>query len=198
MRNNMPAPHVDFKRRGGFYVHSTGFWSPGRIVVSSDFMNVSLTDDQIEGVMAHECVHIKEGHSWRRVGPVTAFVGIFAIIGFNLVGVVLTGVGLSLIAMLIAILRRHLEYRADEGVASISSPISLAQALERLTPPSRRKRVVIIWSLFVLANVVSYLIGAGVYYLLGVAEMTIFVAIILTVDPHPPRKRRIERLTRMV
>ncbi len=194
MRNDMPAPHVDFKRRGGFYVHSTGFWSPGRIVVSSDFMNVSLTDDQIEGVMAHECVHIWKGHNWLLVGPVAAFVGIFAIIGFNLVGVVLTGVGLSLIAILL----RQLEYRADKGVASISSPISLAQALERLTLSLSRRMRIIMGSLFVLPNVMVYLGGGDVYYLLWMAEVTIFAAFILIVGPHPPRKRRIERLTRMV
>ncbi len=144
-RVNIPSPKVVLKESNSRRVTSIGWWGAGKIIVSSGFMNLSHTDREIEGVLAHELVHIRERHQDKLaaflflialVRPLVTFGGSStfswmvsdSLLELSWLDAILIGSILSFTMVFM----RHCERRADEGAARFTDPTFLIQALERL------------------------------------------------------------------
>ncbi|MBN1405542.1 MAG: zinc metalloprotease HtpX [Candidatus Omnitrophica bacterium] len=162
-----------------------------------------LSEDELRGVIAHELAHVKNRDTLIQT-VVATIAGAISMIAYmarwalifgtgsrgrrggsgNAIGVLVMTIIAPIIAMLIQLaISRAREYQADESGAKIShSPMSLAQALKKLTLASQRVPMPITNTSTAHLFIVNPLSGAGM--------MKLF-------STHPPMEERIARLEKM-
>ncbi len=140
-RVKTPSPKVILKESSSPVTSSTGWLGAGKITMPSGYMDLSPPDGEIEAVLAHELVHIRERHQLETL-PLLAFPSLlltalfWVLTSSSIIFVPLFGL-ISLVLLcpiLLPIIMRHWERRADEGAARLTDPNALIQALERLEP----------------------------------------------------------------
>ncbi len=158
-RMKIPAPELEFtESRSPSEVGARAFWGRGKIRVSSGFLNLSPPDEEIEGIMAHELIHVQQRHSARGLailGPIGLVGGSVAaglFLGSNtLTGTLTAYLSIGVILSTLVLLKRHSEYWADRGAAKVTDPTFLIRGLEllesyrpsgwRITHPPLTKRI---------------------------------------------------------
>ncbi len=201
MRTGMPMPRIYVIESPQPNAFATGR-NPknAAVAVTTGILDI-LTNDELEGVLAHELAHVANrdilissiaammaaalslfarislftgGGSRDRNNPIGAIASILAI--------VLAPVAAMLIR---AAISRTREFQADESGAEITGrPLQLASALEKIAVGTARIPMVVnpATSQLFIDNPLKALRGSGITNLFST---------------HPPAEQRIERLTRM-
>jgi Zn-dependent protease with chaperone function len=141
-RVEIPTPVLVFtKSRSPVAVRATDLWGRGKIRVSAGFLELAPPDEEKEGIMAHELIHIQRHHTLRGLVAycLVVILGFSIIVGFVLTSNDLTGtltfglyVGLAFTSLVL--LSRRYEYEADAGAREATTPMSLIRGLELLEP----------------------------------------------------------------
>lgn len=122
-----------------------------RVIFERAFIE-RLSPDMLKSTAAHEFTHIKEGHSNKVLVIAMPIVMALAILTFNAPPVVTLVVSISAIFLLVAIVSRRNEYKADLGAAKAAGIMPMIETLTLIgkekgmdrdsdTHPSPRKRI---------------------------------------------------------
>lgn len=149
-RANIPMPMVGIYHSDDINAFATGP-SKNRSLVAVSSKALSLNSDELEGILAHEISHIKNGDMVTLAliqGVVNAFVIVASRLTLNVIkdklgdsiGALLQNVVYILLQIVFGILAsaivmyfsRKREYRADEGSAKLVGKEKMIKALERL------------------------------------------------------------------
>ena len=149
-RANIPMPMVGIYHSDDINAFATGP-SKKRSLVAVSSKALSLNSDELEGILAHEISHIKNGDMVTLAliqGVVNAFVIVASRLTLNVIkdklgdsiGTLLQNVVYILLQIVFGILAstivmyfsRKREYRADEGSAKLVGKEKMIKALERL------------------------------------------------------------------
>jgi len=154
MKANMPLPRIAVVPVQTPNAFATGRNEKNAVVAVTEGLMSLLTDDELEGVLAHEMAHIKDKDmlvmsvAATVAGAISfaARMALWSSIGGrrgngNLVLLLVVAITAPLAAMLLRLaISRSREYKADkEGALMIQRPLALARALEKLEEGNRRK-----------------------------------------------------------
>jgi heat shock protein HtpX len=149
-KNNMPMPKVYIIPTDSSNAFATGRSPSHASVAATAGIVNSLTEDELEGVMAHELAHVRNRDTLTSTIAATLAGAITWIASMarwgamfgggrdddrgNLAGAIVMAIVAPLAAMLLQMaISRSREYAADAaGAAMCGKPLSLASALERL------------------------------------------------------------------
>jgi heat shock protein HtpX len=154
LKGNMPMPQIAIVPTQTPNAFATGRNEKKAVVAATEGILSLLTDDELEGVLAHEMAHIKD----KDMLVMTVAATIAGAIAFASRMAFWSSFGRSrngdsgLILLLVAItaplaalmlrlaISRSREYKADrEGALMIQRPLALARALEKLEEGNKRK-----------------------------------------------------------
>lgn len=154
LKANMPMPRIAIIPTQTPNAFATGRNQKKAVVAATEGIMSLLTDDELEGVLAHEMAHIKDKDMLVMTVAATvagaiafasrmAFWGSLGRRGGNENGLILLLVALTapLAALMLRLaISRSREYKADrEGALMIQRPLALARALEKLEEGNKRK-----------------------------------------------------------
>ena len=147
---NLPMPRVAIVPTETPNAFATGRNPKNAVVAATEGLLKTLSDDELEGVLAHEMAHIKD----RDILVMTIAATLAGAISFAArylwFGSMFGGgrrdivaITAPLAALLIQLaISRSREYKADEeGALIIGRPLSLARALEKLEIANRKKPI---------------------------------------------------------
>lgn len=154
LKANMPMPRIAIIPTQTPNAFATGRNEKNAVVAATEGIMSLLTDDELEGVLAHEMAHIKD----RDMLVMTVAATIAGAISFasrmflwssigsrrdngNGILFLLVAITAPIAALMLRLaVSRNREYKADkEGSLMIQRPLSLARALEKLEEGNRRK-----------------------------------------------------------
>ena len=197
LKANMPMPKIAIVPSQTPNAFATGRNEKTAVVAATEGILSQLTDDELEGVLAHEMAHIKDKDMLvmsvaATVAGAISFASRMAFYSSmgnrrgneNLILFLLLIVTAPLAAMLLRLaISRNREFMADkEGALMIQRPLSLARALEKLEVANRRKPMQSGSPTSASLFIVNPFRGEGL------------VSIFMT---HPPVKVRVKRLERL-
>ena len=154
LKANMPMPKIAIVPTPTPNAFATGRNEKTAVVAATEGLLTALTDDELEGVLAHEMAHIKD----KDMLLMTVAATIAGAISFAarmawwgslgsrrgngnalLLAVIAITVPIAAILIRLAISRSR-EYKADkEGALMIQRPLALARALEKLEDANRKR-----------------------------------------------------------
>ncbi|MBN1678122.1 MAG: zinc metalloprotease HtpX [Candidatus Thermoplasmatota archaeon] len=196
IKANMPMPQIAMVPVQTPNAFATGRNEKTAVVAATEGLMSLLTDDELEGVLAHEMAHIKDKDMLVMTVAATvagaisfaARMALWSSIGGrrgggngNAILLLVVAITAPIAALLLRLaISRSREYKADkEGALMIQRPLALARALEKLEEGNRRRPMTTgnptTSSLFI----VNPFRGGG------------FVTIFMT---HPPIASRVRRL----
>ncbi len=194
LKANMPMPKIAIIPTQTPNAFATGRNEKSAVVAATEGIMSLLTDDELEGVLAHEMAHIKD----KDMLVMTVAATIAGAISFAARMFVWSSIGSrrgngnGLILLLVAItaplaalmlrlaVSRSREYKADrEGAMLIQRPLSLARALEKLEAGNKRKPMQMGSPASSSLFIVNPFAGGS------------FITLFMT---HPPIKARVRRL----
>jgi heat shock protein HtpX len=155
LKGDMPMPRIAIIPTQTPNAFATGRNKDNAVVAATEGIMSLLSDDELEGVLAHEMAHVKD----RDILLMSVAATIAGTISFaarmalwSSLGGGRRGNGNGLIILLVAItaplaalllrlaISRSREYKADkEGALMIQRPLALARALEKLEEGNRRR-----------------------------------------------------------
>ena len=154
LKSNMPMPQIAIVPSRTPNAFATGRNEKTAVVAATEGIMSLLTDDELEGVIAHEMAHIKD----KDMLVMTVAATIAGAISFASRMAFFSSMGRSrnndngLLLLLVAVtaplaalmlrlaISRSREYKADrEGSMMIQKPLALASALEKLEEGNRRR-----------------------------------------------------------
>jgi heat shock protein HtpX len=154
LKANMSMPKIAIVPTQTPNAFATGRNEKTAVVAATEGILSLLTDDELEGVLAHEMAHIKDKDMLvmsvaATVAGAIAFASRMAIFGsmggrrgnegaiLFLVLIITAPIAAALLRLAIS---RNREYKADkEGALMIQRPLSLARALEKLEAGNKRR-----------------------------------------------------------
>ncbi len=199
LKANMPMPRIAIVPSKTPNAFATGRNEKTAVVAATEGIMSLLTDDELEGVLAHEMAHIKD----RDMLVMTVAATIAGAISFasrmflwssignrrssgngNALVLLLVVVTAPLAALMLRLaVSRNREYKADkEGAMLIQRPLSLARALEKLEEGNRRRPMQMGSPTSSSLFIVNPFAAEG------------FVTLFMT---HPPIKSRVKRLEQL-
>jgi heat shock protein HtpX len=154
LKGNLPMPKIAIVATQTPNAFATGRNKDRAVVAVTEGILSLLSDDELEGVLAHEMAHVKD----RDILLMSVAATIAGAISFaarmalwsslgsrrgngNIVMLLLVAVTAPIAALLIRLaISRSREYKADkEGALMIQRPLALARALEKLEEGNRRR-----------------------------------------------------------
>jgi len=154
LKADLPMPKIAIVPTQTPNAFATGRNKKTAVVAATEGLLQTLTDDELEGVLAHEMAHVKG----RDILVMSAAATIAGAIAFaaraalwssiggrrdngNGIILIVAAITAPLAAMLLQLaISRNREYRADrEGSLLIQRPLALARALEKLEIANRRR-----------------------------------------------------------
>lgn len=196
LKADLPMPRIAIIPTQTPNAFATGRNKDNAVVAATEGIMTLLSDDELEGVLAHEMAHVKDRDILlmsvaATIAGAISFAARMAFFG-SLGGGRSRGNGNALILLLVAItapiaaillrlaISRSREYKADkEGALMIQRPLALARALEKLEEGNKRRPMTrgspSSSSLFI----VNPFAGGGL--------VTLFMT-------HPPIRARVKRL----
>jgi heat shock protein HtpX len=198
LKANMPMPKIAIVPTQTPNAFATGRNEKNAVVAATEGIMSLLTDDELEGVLAHEMAHIKD----KDMLVMTVAATVAGAISFaarmawwsslgsrgrnNSNGLILLLVLVTApiaAALLRLAISRNREYKADkEGALLIQRPLALARALEKLEAGNRRKPMQMGSPTSASLFIVNPFRGEG------------FVTLFMT---HPPIASRVKRLEQL-
>ncbi|MDH3364625.1 MAG: zinc metalloprotease HtpX [Thermoplasmata archaeon] len=198
MKGNLPMPRIAIVPTSNPNAFATGRNKKNAVVAATEGILKLLTDDELEGVLAHEMAHVKN----RDILVMSVAATIAGAISFaarmvwfnmmfggrrgndNILLLLVVMVTAPLAALLIQLaISRNREYKADrEGALMIQRPLALARALGKLEEGNKRNPIRRGNPATSNMFIVNPFRGGG------------FIALFMT---HPPMKKRIEKLHRL-
>jgi len=194
LKANMPMPKMAIVPTQTPNAFATGRNENNAVVAVTEGILSLLTDDELEGVLAHEMAHIKDKDMLLMTVAATVAGAIsfasrmawFSSMGSRrsndnaiLLLVVMITAPIAAVLLRLAISRNR-EYKADkEGSLMIQKPLALARALERLEEGNRRRPIERGSPASASLFIVNPFRGGG------------FVTLFMT---HPPVSARVKRL----
>ena len=194
LKANMPMPKMAIVPTQTPNAFATGRNENNAVVAATEGILSLLTDDELEGVLAHEMAHIKDKDMLLMTVAATVAGAIsfasrmawFSSMGSRrsndnaiLLLVVMITAPIAAVLLRLAISRNR-EYKADkEGSLMIQKPLALARALERLEEGNRRRPIERGSPASASLFIVNPFRGGG------------FVTLFMT---HPPVSARVKRL----
>jgi heat shock protein HtpX len=197
LKANMPMPKIAIVPTQTPNAFATGRNEKTAVVAATEGIMSLLTDDELEGVLAHEMAHIKDKDMLVMTVAATiagaisfasrmAFYGSLGSRRNNGNGLLLLVVAITapLAALMLRLaISRSREYKADkEGSLMIQKPLSLARALEKLEAGNMRRPMQMGSPTSSSIFIVNPFAGGG------------FVTLFMT---HPPIAKRIRRLEKL-
>lgn len=197
LKGDMPMPRMAIVPTQTPNAFATGRNKNNAVVAATDGLMSLLTDEELEGVLAHEMAHIKDRDMLvmsiaATVAGAISFAAryaFFASLGSrrgNQGGLLLLLVAITapLAALLLRLaISRSREYKADkEGALMIQKPLALARALEKLEEGNRRRPLQRGNPASASLFIVNPFRGGG------------FVTLFMT---HPPVASRVKRLEKL-
>lgn len=154
MKADLPMPRIAIVKTQTPNAFATGRNAKSAVVAVTEGILSALTDDELEGVLAHEMAHIK-GNDMLLMSVAATVAGAisfaarmawYSSLGSrkdNSTAVLLLVVAVTapIAALLLRLaISRNQEYKADkEGALMIQRPLALARALEKLEEGNRRR-----------------------------------------------------------
>jgi heat shock protein HtpX len=199
LKANMPMPKIAIVPSKTPNAFATGRNEKTAVVAATEGIMSLLTDDELEGVLAHEMAHIKD----KDMLVMTVAATIAGAISFasrmffwsslgsrrgngngNALIFLLVVITAPLAAMMLRLaVSRNREFKADkEGALMIQRPLALARALEKLEEGNRRKPMQMGSPASSSLFIVNPFAGSGL--------VTLFMT-------HPPIKARVRRLEQL-
>jgi heat shock protein HtpX len=197
LKADMPMPRMAIVASQTPNAFATGRNPNKAVVAVTEGIMSMLTDDELEGVLAHEMAHVKD----RDILLMSVAATLAGAISFAARMAWFSSLGRSrdnggaLILLLVAItapiaalllrlaISRSREYKADrEGALMIQRPLALARALEKLEDANRRRPMQFGSPASASLFIVNPLRGGGL--------VTLFMT-------HPPIKARVRRLEQL-
>jgi len=194
MKANMPMPRIAIVKTQTPNAFATGRNEKTAVVAATEGLLTMLSNDELEGVLAHEMAHIKDKDMLlMSVAATIAGAVSFAarMAWFSSMGsrrgngngalLLVVAVTAPIAALLLRLaISRNREYKADkEGALMIQRPLALARALEKLEEGNRRRPMTNGSPASASLFIVNPLRGGG------------FVTLFMT---HPPISSRVRRL----
>lgn len=194
MKANMPMPRIAVVPVQTPNAFATGRNEKTAVVAATEGLMSLLTDDELEGVLAHEMAHIKDKDMLVMTVAATiagaisfaARMAFYSSLGGrrgngNALLLLVVAVTAPLAALLLRLaISRSREYKADkEGALMIQRPLALARALEKLEEGNRRRPLTTGSPTTSSLFIVNPFRGGG------------FVTLFMT---HPPIAARVRRL----
>ncbi len=199
LKADLPMPKIAIVPTQTPNAFATGRNKNNAVVAATQGILTLLSDDELEGVLAHEMAHVKD----RDILVMSVAATIAGAISFaarmflwnsmfggrgrgngNAIILLIAAITAPIAAMLIQLaISRNREYKADyEGSMLIQRPLALARALEKLEEGNRRKPLTSGSPASASLFIVNPLRGEGL--------ITLFMT-------HPPIKARIQRLEKL-
>ena len=155
LKADLPMPRIAIVPTQNPNAFATGRNKKNAVVAATEGIMVLLSDDELEGVLAHEMAHVKN----RDILIMSVAATIAGAISFaarmvlwnsmfggrrgngNVILLLVVAITAPIAAMLIQLaISRNREYKADrEGALMIQRPLALARALEKLEKGNMRK-----------------------------------------------------------
>lgn len=154
LKANMPMPKIAIVPTQTPNAFATGRNEKTAVVAATEGIMSLLTDDELEGVLAHEMAHIKDKDMLvmtvaATIAGAISFASRMAFYGSlgrgrnngNGLLMLLVAITAPLAALMLRLaISRNREYKADkEGALTIQRPLFLASALEKLEEGNRRR-----------------------------------------------------------
>ncbi len=154
LKGDMPMPRIAIVSTQTPNAFATGRNKNNAVVAATEGLMSQLTDDELEGVLAHEMAHIKDRDMLvmsiaATVAGAISFAARYAWYASmgsrrsnnNALLLLVVAITAPLAAMLLRLaISRSREYKADkEGALMIQKPLALARALEKLEEGNRRR-----------------------------------------------------------
>lgn len=154
LKANMPMPKIAIVPTQTPNAFATGRNKNNAVVAATEGIMSLLTDDELEGVIAHEMAHIKDRDMLvmsvaATIAGAISFAARFAWYASfgsrrqneNGLLLLLVAITAPIAALLLRLaISRNREYKADrEGALMIQRPLALARALEKLEEGNRRR-----------------------------------------------------------
>ena len=198
MKSDMPMPKIAIVPTKNPNAFATGRNKYNAVVAATEGLMTLLTDDELEGVLAHEMAHVKN----RDILVMSVAATVAGAISFaarilwwnmflggrrgneNMILLLVVAITAPIAALLIQLaISRNREYKADrEGALMIQRPLALARALAKLEEGNKRQPMQRGNPASSNMFIVNPFRGGG------------FVALFMT---HPPMKKRIEKLQKL-
>jgi len=197
LKANMPMPKIAIVPTQTPNAFATGRNEKNAVVAATEGMMSLLTDDELEGVLAHEMAHIKDKDMLvmsvaATVAGAISFasrMAFYSSLGSrrgneNALLFVVLVITAPIAALLLRLaISRNREYKADkEGALLIQRPLKLARALEKLEAGNRRRPMDRGSPASASLFIVNPFRGGG------------FVTLFMT---HPPIASRVKRLEKL-
>ena len=156
LKADLPMPKIAIVPTQTPNAFATGRNKNNAVVAATEGILQTLTDDELEGVLAHEMAHVKDKDIlvMSIAATIAGAISIAARMAFysslgggrgrgndNYVILLFAAITAPMAAMLIQLaISRNREYKADrEGSLLIQKPLALARALEKLEAGNRRR-----------------------------------------------------------
>jgi len=199
LKANLPMPKIAIVPTQTPNAFATGRNKKSAVVAATEGILQTLTDDELEGVLAHEMAHVKD----RDILVMSAAATIAGAISFasrmalwsslggargrdsgNGIILLIAAITAPIAAMLLQLaISRNREYKADrQGALFIQRPLALARALEKLEAANQRKPLQTGSPASASMFIVNPFRGEGL------------VSLFMT---HPPIKSRVRRLQQL-
>ena len=197
LKADLPMPRLAMVKTANPNAFATGRNPNKAVVAVTEGILSLLTDDELEGVLAHEMAHVKDRDillmsvAATIAGAISfaarmAWFGSFSRNSRDNGGLILLLVAITapIAALLLRLaISRSREYKADrEGALMIQRPLSLARALEKLEEGNKRRPIDRGSPASASLFIVNPFRGGG------------FVTMFMT---HPPIKSRVKRLEKL-
>ncbi|OGS45049.1 MAG: protease [Euryarchaeota archaeon RBG_13_57_23] len=197
LKANMPMPKIAIVPTQTPNAFATGRNEKTAVVAATEGLLSMLTDDELEGVLAHEMAHIKDKDMLLMTVAATiagaisiaARMAWFGSMGSrrgngNAILLLVVAITVPIAALLIRLaISRNREYKADrEGAIMIQRPLALARALEKLEEGNRRRPLAHGSPASASLFIVNPFRGSGL--------MTVFMT-------HPPMATRVRKLEQL-
>ena len=197
LKANMPMPKIAIVPLQTPNAFATGRNEKTAVVAATEGILSLLTDDELEGVLAHEMAHIKDKDMLvmsvaATIAGAISFAARMALWGSlggrrgnqNVILLLVLAITVPLAAALLRLaISRNREYKADkEGAIMIQRPLALARALEKLEAGNRRRPIQSGSPASASLFIVNPFRGGG------------FVTLFMT---HPPVASRVKRLEQL-
>ena len=197
LKADLPMPRLAIVKTANPNAFATGRNPNKAVVAVTEGILSLLTDDELEGVLAHEMAHVKDRDillmsvAATIAGAISfaarmAWFGSFSRNSRDNGGLILLLVAITapIAALLLRLaISRSREYKADrEGALMIQRPLSLARALEKLEEGNKRRPIDRGSPASASLFIVNPFRGGG------------FVTMFMT---HPPIKSRVKRLEKL-
>jgi heat shock protein HtpX len=197
LKANMPMPRIAVVPIQTPNAFATGRNERNAVVAATEGILSLLTDDELEGVLAHEMAHIKDKDMLvmsvaATIAGAISFASRMALYSSfgnrrgngNAILFLVLVITVPIAALLLRLaISRNREYKADrEGAIMIQRPLALARALEKLEAGNRRRPIERGSPASASLFIVNPFRGGG------------FVTIFMTHPPIASRVRRLEQL----